>query len=248
MDIVIEQLLHQEQKLNDRSRSSVDAEKAMSVEKSRQGPKKMIGPCHYCGRMGHFRRDCWDLSKLKEKKSKKHSTRNMTEAVSSDGDALLTSHVLVGMSTGWIVDWWATSHMCTSRKLFVEYRMLQKAEMVTIGDGRRLEAVGCGMIHLWMKLPDEKIISCQLQEVLHVPDLTYNLVSVSKASEAGKLTKFDNLGCHILNCKSKLIDMARKFGSLYFLNCQMNKHARVVTRKEDVWHRRYGHLGVQSLK
>ena len=28
----------------------------------------------------------------------------------------------------------------------------------------------------------------------------------------------------------------------------MNEHACVVTRKEDVWHRRYGHLGVQSLK
>ena len=47
MDIVIERLL-QERKLNDRCRSSVDAEKAMSVEKSRQGPKKRIGPCHYC--------------------------------------------------------------------------------------------------------------------------------------------------------------------------------------------------------
>ena len=100
--------------------------------------------------------------------------------------------VLVGMSTGWIVDSGATSHMCTSKKLFVEYRMLQKAEMVTVGECRRLEVVGCGMVCLWMKLPDEKIKSCQLQEVLHVPDLTYNLVSVSKVSKAGKMTKFDS--------------------------------------------------------
>ena len=99
-----------------------------------------------------------------------------------------------------------------------------------------------------MKLPDEKIKSCQLQEVLHVPDLTYNLVSVSKASEAGKMTKFDKSGCHILNSKSKLIATATKFGRLYFLNYQMNEHACVITRKEDVWHRRYGHLGVQILK
>ena len=73
--------------------------------------------------------------------------------------------------------------------------------MVTVGDGRRLEAVGCGMVRLWMKLPDEKIKSCQLQEVLHVPDLMYNLVSVLKASEAGKMTKFNKPGCHILNSK-----------------------------------------------
>ena len=133
---------------------------------------------------------------MKDKKSEKQNTRNVTVAVSSDEDALLTSHVLVGMSTGWIVDSGATSHMRTSRKLFVEYHMLQKAEMETVGDGRRLEAVSCGMVHLWMKLPDEKIKSCQLQEVLHIPDLMYNLVSVSKASEAGKMTKFDKSVSH----------------------------------------------------
>ena len=60
------------------------------------------------------------------------STRNMTEAVSSDGNALLTRHVLVGMSTGWIVDWWATSHMCTSRKLYWPSRFQSRYTLLSM--------------------------------------------------------------------------------------------------------------------
>ena len=53
--------------------------------------------------------------------------------------------------------------------------------------------------------------------MLHVLDLTYNLVSVSKVVEAGKMTKFDKSGCHIFNSKSKLIATATKFGSFVLL-------------------------------
>ena len=62
------------------------------------------------------------------------------------------------------------------------------------------------------------------------------------------MTKFDKSGCHILNSKSKSIATATKIGSLYFLNCQMNEHACVVTRKEDVWHRPIRTFGCSSLK
>ena len=54
---------------------------------------------------------------------------------------------------------------------------------------------------------------------LFVPDLSYNLLSVSKASEAGKVTQFDEAGCRILNADSKVIATAVRCGSLYFLNC-----------------------------
>ena len=44
-----------------------------------------------------------------------------------------------------------------------------------------------------MRLPGGKVQRCVLQHVLHVPDLSYNLVSVSKASEKGKVTEFEGL-------------------------------------------------------
>ncbi len=35
------------------------------------------GPCHYCGKMGHFKRDCWQL----KAKDDKHETNKVTEIV-----------------------------------------------------------------------------------------------------------------------------------------------------------------------
>ncbi len=44
-----------------------------------------------------------------------------------------------------------------------------------------------------------------------------------------------------------MVATATRCGSLYFLNCKSNEQANAVETKEDVWHKRYGHLGVQSL-
>ena len=40
-----------------------------------------------------------------------------------------------------------------------------------------------------MRLPGVKVQKCMLSDVLHVPDLSYNLVCVSKASEKVKVTE-----------------------------------------------------------
>ena len=72
-----------------------------------------------------------------------------------------------------------------------------------------------------------------------------NLLSVSKASEAGKVTQFDEAGCRILNADSKVIATAVRCGSLYFLNCQSLEKSNVA---EDVWHKRFGHLSIGSLR
>ena len=41
-----------------------------------------------------------------------------------------------------------------------------------------------------------------------VPKPSYNLLSVSKASEAGMTTRFDNSGCEIVNKDKKVIAFA----------------------------------------
>ncbi len=96
-----------------------------------------------------------------------------------------------------------------------------------------MEAVGCGIVSLILKLPSGQLKRCRLENVLHVPDLSYNLISVSKVSEAGKMMKFDESGCQILN---KVIATATRCGSLYFMNCKSNEQANAAETKEDVWH------------
>ncbi len=71
-----------------------------------------------------------------------------------------------------------------------------------------------------------------MKNALHVPDLSYNLISVSKASKSGNMTKFDESGCQIMNSKNAVIATATRCGSLYFLDCQFNEQANAAENKE----------------
>ena len=119
---------------------------------------------------------------------------------------------------------------------------------VTLGDGYSLNAIGRGTVELVIRLPEGKRKKCKLQNTLFVPDLAYNLLSVSKVSDAGKVTKFGTSGCLIVSSGSRLIARGSKHGSLYMLDCESGNHANTVLTKEDMWHRRYGHLGAGGLR
>ena len=78
----------------------------------------------------------------------------------------------------------------------------------------------------------------------------HNLLSVSKASESGKITKFSKSGCEILNQDQKVIAFATRVGSLYYLEvCRGSQQLNTVQEfKERLWHRRYGHIGEHNLR
>ena len=57
-------------------------------------------------------------------------------------------------------------------------------------------------------------------EVLFVPSLSYNLLSVSKAAERGQENKFDKDGCKIVDKNGRIIAKAQRHGSLFYLDCR----------------------------
>ena len=198
MEIVTERLLHEERKLKDPGPTRL---KAMTA----QGQKKKF-TCHYCGKPGHFRRNCRKLAadnkkkvKLGTREKEKHKANKAAikkdeedGSSSCDSDALVAFHALsVNSSGNWIVDSGATSHMCNNAKMFAKFKSLKRAQEVKLGDGHVLEAIGEGIVQVKMKLPNGMVRRCNLRNVLFVPKLAYNLLSVSKAAEAGKITKFD---------------------------------------------------------
>ena len=78
--------------------------------------------------------------------------------------------------------------------------------------------MGRGNVVPVMNPPQGKMESCTLHDVLLVPDLAYNLLSVTSASNKGKVTTFSEMRCEIRDPKSKLIASGHREGSLYYLD------------------------------
>ena len=150
----------------------------------------------------------------------------------------------------WIIDSGATCHICNNRQSFVDSHTLEKPQKVTLGDGHALSATGTGNVTLETVLGNGKTKLCQLQNVLYVPKLAYNLLSVSKATEAGKRAEFHS--SDILDGEDKAVAVGVRKGNLYYLSCRQTKLDQIhvsdsglnVKSKEFIWHQRFGHLTV----
>ena len=122
MEVVMERLLHEERKCNDRDRTTTSNNGALVAKyRQRRGPK-----CYYCHKYGHIQRNCAERTQIQERGNAggfKHEanttqTKPSQRNSSSDSDVDLTAYAL---STGnaphrnkWIVDSGATSHICNN--------------------------------------------------------------------------------------------------------------------------------------
>ena len=87
-----------------------------------------------------------------------------------------------------------------------------------MGDGCSVHVTGRPDVILRMNVPNGKIRKCKLSEVLHVPDLSHNLLRVSRAASNGKSFEFGQSHCNIIDNKFSVIATATKCKNLYYLN------------------------------
>jgi len=208
--------------------------------------------------LGHIKRNCNEFAKFREVAQDRRrgaygaaAHAQHEEESSEEGIGLLVSHALAVQTSNfrgkWIVDSGATSHMCNNQHLFGKFKALTQHLEVTLGDGHALKATGRGTVTLKMNISNGKESKCTLHDVLLVPDLAYNLFSVSRATEAGKSTEFTKSSCSIREEKgNRLVAQGYREGSLYYLDHQ-EIPAQAHAASSETWHRRFGHLGTQSL-
>jgi hypothetical protein len=84
-----------------------------------------------------------------------------------------------------------------------------------------------------------------MKNVLHVPTITKNLVSVGQIVEQGMQVRFNYNGCFIED-GGKLIVRGHKEGRMFILDTN-NVFSAMYTRGQkvdtdiDLWHKRFGH-------
>ena len=252
MEVVTERILHEERKQKEKGSHDSSSSKALSVS----FPKKLL-KCFHCGKPSHFKKN-YRLLATESRKPKPKSKSNQPGAVKasvgchpdSESDALVVEQAFQAGTVGnWIVDSGATCHICCDKKLFSELQSLAKPTDVTLGDGHTLEATGQDTVSLVMNHPDGCQSKCRVLDVLYVPSLTYNLLSVSKAAENWKETKFDQDGCRILTESGRVVARAQRCGSLYYLDCSAGERVSITEHESSetvLWHRRFGHLNCST--
>ena len=83
--------------------------------------------------------------------------------------------------------------MPREKALLFEYKEFATTEKFGMGDGRSVDAIDVGNVHVKMKLKVGEPKKCVIYRVLYVPKLSCNLFSVRAAVAKGNSVKFSNI-------------------------------------------------------
>ena len=190
--------------------------------------------CFYCGKRGHIKSEC--RKRIRDEESK-------------DKTVALTTISTSASSTDWILDSGATSHITSQRGFLVNAQELQPTHPVGLGDGRIVYATAMGDVLLRQSNGG----TVTLMGVLYVPDLHYNLFSLSTAMDAGAEASFNGETCRV-KIDGRAVLTAARCGGLYTLDAAATTGEvalvtvnKAIKDKADLWHRRYGHLSYGAL-
>ena len=202
-----------------------------------QQPDKKKKACYYCGKKGHFKKDCW--KKKADDKARSGPSNHTPVALTAAGGPKLTSH--------WVLDSGASQHICCNSKLMLNMHPLQQEVTVTYGNGAVGRAVAVGEVML-VDRPGQQVL---LKDVLYEPSAVGNLLSIRRAQAHGADVEFNRDGSCIMKIKDISI-VATEENGLFTLPAEVPNacgHALMVTACEtpQLWHQRYGHLSYRNM-
>lgn len=203
--------------------------------------------CFFCKKTGHLKRDCKGYKKWKAAKEREKAN----QAVNDNSETHICFSARRGHNSerAWYIDSGATSHMCSDKDFFKELNICTN-EKVRLANGDTANVHGIGSGHLICKDSKDRQNMIVVKDVLYVPTLEENLLSVRKLTEKGLQVKFTKETCNILKDED-IVGTADSNGSLYKLRFD-HKALTVASKHEKncqhIWHRRLGHRDPEAIK
>lgn len=202
--------------------------------------KKSKGPrCYNCNGYGHLGKQCWHKKNNKTANDKSKFNNGFVAAFSA---TLLQDH------NNWYVDSGAAKNMTMHRDWLHNIRP-SPVKSIRIADNTFLRAECCGDVTIRVPAKDgyNKI---QVREVIYVPELATNLLSVSKILKANCKIEFSKGGCTIFNQMGREIARADEIDDTYRLkiyNDTVNAMSAVTEDDTYLWHQRMAHLNFTDV-
>lgn len=209
--------------------------KASSKSRRTGGEKKPI-KCYGCGQIGHYRNKCPDQDRSSSGGAS--SGGKPTEAKFANAFSAFADN---RHGDDWFIDSGASRSMTPRRDFLTDFKQISHPD-ISVANSERLRVHGSGTAHITIDGVDIAV-----RNVLFVPDLGANLLSVAAMTKAGNRVTFDAVGCSVYNPRGDLLIKARSTNGVFkidakHIHCMLAKGNEVIE-----WHRRLGHLGHDGM-
>lgn len=228
--------------------------------------------CSYCGKVGHTVDRCWTKNKQQGRKrtggyagkranyverddySDYDDGTRLAFAVSMECSVSAAKHDKHGM---WAIDSGATHHICNDKSKFVRLDEGDHGELV-VASGNKTKILGVGTVHERIALPNGQVRDLEVNDVLFVPSIGKNLLSIPQINKANKFqVVFDGPTMNVVTKNSRKVVATADFADgLYWLRAApsatsvASKSAMAAVRAStaSTLHERMGHASAQALR
>ena len=241
-----------------------------SVAGQQQGSGKTTVRCFHCGKRGHYKRDC-------RARAAGQPAAHMVSHSDIAFPAVEGGGAVRKADPGtWVVDSGCTAHMTTSSDGMVNIR--EEPGQVIVGGGSALMSTGCGDYLATIPNQQGRNVAVTLKNVLVVPQLGRNLLSVQRLAQGGGSACFGKEGTsnYLLVAGQRFpIQQAGRLYEVELTQANATVHTAAVidthqlrvpvtapstpaggnydnrafvTTDGDLWHRRLGHRNDADLR
>lgn len=195
--------------------------------------------CNKCNEKGHKAADCPNKNsnetiKPPAVKNKPNSKKAFLTFASNNG--------MNNKSSDWFIDSGASIHMTPDEKL-IKNRVTTAVNQIIAANNSTMKVNGKGKVNLKVNNFD-----IEVDEVLYVPELSANLLSISKMVEKGNTITFNSEGCTVYDDQMSILVNCKPIDGIYKINGGVEKC--MLTAKQEnsmVWHKRLGHINHKDL-
>ncbi|XP_015166688.1 uncharacterized protein [Solanum tuberosum] len=254
---LLNSLQDQEQRRMVRNEATVEgALQASNSSNDNKGGK--YPPCQHCGKRNHPHFKCWKKPDMRCRKCHKlgHDEITCNEkgpqqlngaqiADEQEEDQLFMATCFASRSSSksWLIDSGCTNHMTHHDEIF-RYLDRSAISKVRIDNGDYLLAKGKGTV-AFESYSGTKLIS----DVLYVPELDQNLLSIGKLLQNGFKLTFEDKKCVIFDPKGQQICQVNMRGNSFSFDPMEEKLVAYLNQEmtTNIWHKRLGHFHHRAL-
>ena len=138
--------------------------------------------CHFCGKPGHLKKDCWKRQREEQGAGSSQGQRQRDHGRGAQGNVACAA-VQTNEGEAWVLDSGASRHIAMSRAGMSNLRPVSANTSITFGNDSKasVEAVG----DVVLRIPGSEVETLTLTDVYLVPEARMNLFSIPSAVKRG---------------------------------------------------------------